>query len=173
VPWFQSWQTYTLFISLSLKDTSRSRSFDTMLIFHVNYFRENSKTSIMKELPISRHIFCCHRSEVILWEFFGIPLATCLCRFFHPDRNQSKSINISLWLYSPLDLVRIFSCLILYTVDRTPWMEDQPVSMPLPTHRATQTQNKRTETSMSRVGFQLTTPVFEWAKAVHALDLAV
>jgi hypothetical protein len=32
----------------------------------------------------------------------------------------------------------------LYTDYRTPWMSDQPVARPLPTHRTTQTQNKRT-----------------------------
>jgi hypothetical protein len=51
-------------------------------------------------------------------------------------------------------------------------MGDQPVARPLPTHRTTQTQNKRTEPSMPRVGFELTTPVFVRAKTVHALDCA-
>jgi hypothetical protein len=41
---------------------------------------------------------------------------------------------------------------------------------PLPTHRATQTQNKRTQTSTPRVGFEPTIPAFERAKTVHALD---
>jgi hypothetical protein len=34
----------------------------------------------------------------------------------------------------------------------------------LPTHRTAQTQNKHTQTSMPRVGFELTIPVFEQAK---------
>jgi hypothetical protein len=38
-----------------------------------------------------------------------------------------------------------FSFLILYTVGRTPWTGDRPVARPLPTHRTTQTQNKRTQ----------------------------
>jgi hypothetical protein len=59
-----------------------------------------------------------------------------------------------------------FSVLNPYTVGRTPLMGDQPVARPLPT------QNKRTQTSMPRVGFELTTPVFERAKTVHALDRA-
>jgi hypothetical protein len=37
----------------------------------------------------------------------------------------------------------------------------------------TQTQNKGTQTSMPRVGFEPTIPVFEGAKTVHALDRAV
>jgi hypothetical protein len=55
---------------------------------------------------------------------------------------------LSQWLYSPLDLGRFFSFLIIYTVGRTPWTGDQPVARPLLTHRTTQTQNKRTQTSM-------------------------
>jgi hypothetical protein len=49
-------------------------------------------------------------------------------------------------------------------------MEDQPVARPLPTHGTAQTQNKHTQTSMPQVGFEPTTPVFERAKTVHALD---
>jgi hypothetical protein len=49
----------------------------------------------------------------------------------------------------------------------------QPVARPLPTHRTTQIQNKQTQTSMPRVGFEPTIPVFERAKRVHALDRAV
>jgi hypothetical protein len=44
-----------------------------------------------------------------------------------------------------------------------PWTRDQPVARPLPTHRTTQTQYKRTQTSMLRVEFEPTNPVFEWA----------
>jgi hypothetical protein len=36
----------------------------------------------------------------------------------------------------------------------------------------TQTQNKHKQTSMPRVGFELTIPAFEQAKTVHALDRA-
>jgi hypothetical protein len=63
-----------------------------------------------------------------------------------------------------------FQFLSLYTVGRTPWTGDQPVARPLPTHRTIQTQNKRTQTSMPRVGFEPTTAVFERARTVHALD---
>jgi hypothetical protein len=63
----------------------------------------------------------------------------------------------------------LFSFLILHTVGRTPWTGDEPVAWSLPTHR-TQTQNERTQTSMPRVWFEPTTPVFGRAKTVHALD---
>jgi hypothetical protein len=60
-----------------------------------------------------------------------------------------------------------------YTVGRTPCTGDQLVARPLPIHRTTQLQNKRIQTSMPRLGFESTTPVFERAKTVHALDHAV
>jgi hypothetical protein len=66
----------------------------------------------------------------------------------------------------------LFSFLIFYTVCRTPWTGDQPVSRELPAHRTTQTRNKRTQTSMPQVRFEPTIPVFERAKTVHALDHA-
>jgi hypothetical protein len=51
-------------------------------------------------------------------------------------------------------------------------MGDQPVAGPLPTHRTTQTRNKRTQTSVPRAGFEPTIPVFKGAKSVHTLDHA-
>jgi hypothetical protein len=79
-----------------------------------------------------------------------------------------QPILVYLWLYSPLlDLGRFLSFLILYTVNRPPWTGDQPVTRPLPT------QNKRTQTSISWVGFKPTIPVFEREKIVYALDRVV
>jgi hypothetical protein len=66
----------------------------------------------------------------------------------------------------------LFSFLIFYTDGRTPWTGDQPVARPLPTRRTTQTQNKRTQASMPRMGFEPIAPVFERAKTIHALDRA-
>jgi hypothetical protein len=80
-------------------------------------------------------------------------------------------LYICLWLYSPLlDLGRLYSFLILYTVGRAPRMGDQHVARPLPTHRTTQIQNKRKQTSMPWGGFEPAIPAFERAKTVHALD---
>jgi hypothetical protein len=84
----------------------------------------------------------------------------------------SLSLSLSLWFCSPLIIDRFFSFPILWKVCGTPWTGDQPVAKPLPTHRTTQTQNKRTQTSLPRVGFEPTTPVFERTKTVHALDRA-
>jgi hypothetical protein len=68
-------------------------------------------------------------------------------------------------------LTVFFRFLIQYTAGRTSSTGSQPVTRPLHTHR-TQTQNKRTQTSMPRVGFKPTIPAFERAKIVHALDRA-
>jgi hypothetical protein len=63
----------------------------------------------------------------------------------------------------------LFSFLIFYTVGRTPLTGDQPVARPLPTHRITQTEYKRTQTSMPQRGLEPTIPMFECTKTVHAL----
>jgi hypothetical protein len=75
-----------------------------------------------------------------------------------------------LMLYSHHFSVSLF--LDLYTVCRTPWTGDQPVASTLPTHSTTQTQIKRTQPSMPRVGFESTIPLFKLAKTVHVLDRA-
>jgi hypothetical protein len=70
----------------------------------------------------------------------------------------------------PLWTLAAFQFLNLYAVGRTTWTGDQPVARPLPTYRTTETQNKRTQTSMPRDGFEPTVPAFEREKTVHALD---
>jgi hypothetical protein len=66
----------------------------------------------------------------------------------------------------------LFQFLNLNTVSSTQWMGDNPFARPLPTHRTTQTQIKRTQTSMPWVGFEHTFPAIERAKTVHALSRA-
>jgi hypothetical protein len=61
-------------------------------------------------------------------------------------RDSYMSANIT--IYGSTVLGRCFSFLILYAVGRTPWTGDQPVARPLPTHRTTQEQNNRTQTSV-------------------------
>jgi hypothetical protein len=52
--------------------------------------------------------------------------------------------------------------------------EISPVAKPLPTQKkTTQTQNKRTQTSMPHVGLEPTFPVFERAKTVHPVVVYV
>jgi hypothetical protein len=47
-----------------------------------------------------------------------------------------------------------------------------PFASPLPTHGTTQTQNKRTQTSMPQVGFEPTMSVFGGLKTVYVSDRA-
>jgi hypothetical protein len=103
-----------------------------------------------------------------------------------PGPSLSVCLSVCLSAYGSttlVDLCRFFNFLIgivrlrtkatefsfpnLYIVGTIPWMGDQSVARPLPTHRTTQTQNKRTQVSMPLVGFELT---FERAKAVRPLD---
>jgi hypothetical protein len=82
------------------------------------------------------------------------------------------SLFLSLYASRALWALAAFQFLNLYTVGRTPWTRDQPVTRPLHTHRRTRTQNKRTQISMPRVVFEPSILVFEGAKTVHALDHA-
>jgi hypothetical protein len=90
--------------------------------------------------------------------------------------NFKHFIGLSLFIYDSTvlcwTLAAFFNFLILYTDGRTPWTGDQLVARPLPTHRTTQTQNKRTQTSMPSVGFKPMIPAFERTKIVYALDHA-
>jgi hypothetical protein len=71
-----------------------------------------------------------------------------------------------------MDLGRFFSFLIFIQTVGLLRLWISPVARPLPTHTTTQTQNKCTQTSMPRLGFEPTTPVFERVKTVHSLDRA-
>jgi hypothetical protein len=51
------------------------------------------------------------------------------------------------------------------------WTGDQPVAKPLPTHRTTQTQNKRSQYLHLCLEWH-SNPAFELAKTVRALDRA-
>jgi hypothetical protein len=83
-------------------------------------------------------------------------------------RTRTHTLSLSMAL-QPFEPWTYFQFLNLYSAGRTPWTGNQNVVRPLLTHR-TQTQIKRAQTSMPRVAFEHTTPVFEQAKTVHALD---
>jgi hypothetical protein len=76
---------------------------------------------------------------------------------------------IYLWLYRPLDFCRFFSFLIHTQPARGPFGRGISTSQGHCLHRTTQSRNKRTQTSMPRVGFEPTIQVFERAKTVHGL----
>jgi hypothetical protein len=60
-----------------------------------------------------------------------------------------------------LGFSRLFSILILYAVGRTPWMGIGPCQG-LCLHTGQHKQNKRTQTSMPRVGFKPATPALQF-----------
>jgi hypothetical protein len=98
---------------------------------------------------------------------------TAVSPSIHLSVRSSIHLPTYLCLFSYLlSLDHFFSFFIFYTVGMIPWTGDQPVARPLRTHRTTQIQNKRTQTFMSRMGFEPTIQLFEWAKAVHAIDCA-
>jgi hypothetical protein len=90
-------------------------------------------------------------------------LQTVQAQFYSPLIDGSTVLCWALTVF-------FFSFVILYAFGRIPWTGDQPVARPLSTHRRTQTLNKRTQPFMLRVRFEPTTPEFERAKTVHALD---
>jgi hypothetical protein len=81
--------------------------------------------------------------------YLSVFLSISVCLSVHPSIHPSThpylptylptylsiSLSIYLWLYIPLlGLGRFFSFLNLYTVGKYSWMEDQPVTRPLPAH---------------------------------------
>jgi hypothetical protein len=80
---------------------------------------------------------------------------------------------IYLWLYSPfVGPWPLFQFLNSKQSVGLPWAGDKPVTRSLLTHRTTQTQSKRTQKPMPRVGFEPTILAFERLKTGHALDRA-
>jgi hypothetical protein len=65
---------------------------------------------------------------------------------FHSFINSSMALQPFVGTWPLLQFRNLF-----YTDGRTPWTSDQPVARPLPSHRTTQTENKRRDTSMPRV----------------------
>jgi hypothetical protein len=104
--------------------------------------------------------------EALLCLFYSARFNVLECYLIHSLINQ--------WLYKPLCWAwpALQFRNLYYTVGSTPWTSDQPVARPLPTHSTTQTQNKRTHTSMPWVGFEPAIPAFELVKTIHALDRA-
>jgi hypothetical protein len=82
------------------------------------------------------------------------------------------SDHIYLWLYSPLlRLDRFFSLFIFTQLVRLLGRWISP-SLGRYLHTGQHKQNKRTQTSMPQVGFEVTIPAFEPAKTVYVLDRA-
>jgi hypothetical protein len=123
-------------------------------------------------LSVCLSIYLSIYQSVCLSIYLSIRLSVCLSIICLPIY-LSIYLPIHLWLYNPCGSWPIFQFLkSFYTVGKTPWTGDQLVARPLSAHRTAQTQNKRIQTSIPWAGFEPTTPVFERARAVHALDHA-
>jgi hypothetical protein len=104
---------------------------------------------------------------------FGPSILPSYCSQIPPTPRYHSFIHSSMALQPfvepwPLLLFRN----IFYTDGKTPWEGDQPLARSLPTHRATQTQNKSSQTTMPWEEFDPTIPMLERAKTVHVLDHA-
>jgi hypothetical protein len=80
--------------------------------------------------------------------------------------------SMYLWFYSPCGASPFFFSFLIYTQSVGLLGPGISPSQGRCLHAEQHKQNKRTQTSMSQVGFEPTIPVFEWAKTVHALDRA-
>jgi hypothetical protein len=115
---------------------------------------------ITSSSPATVSVICCHkRREVqkIFFDYLSVYLSIYVCLSvylpahlptyppIHPSIYPSVCLSVCLCMaVQPfVGLGLFFSFLILYTVGSTPWTDDQPVAWQLPTHRTTQTQNKR------------------------------
>jgi hypothetical protein len=85
---------------------------------------------------------CRHCNQIRIWSLPSTSFSLTVLPFdaihVYSD-NRHRPYVSTVWLYSPLlDLGRLFSFFILFTVLRTPWTGDQPVARLLPTHRISQ-----------------------------------
>jgi hypothetical protein len=111
-------------------------------------------------------LFCVGNSLVTGWSPSKESYRLCIHSLIH------SSINDSTAIVGPLPLLQFRNR--FYTDSMTPWTSDQPVARPLPTHRTTQTRNKRIHRHQCLwVGFESMIPAFERAKTVHTLYRAV
>jgi hypothetical protein len=136
------------------------------------YIIGNLTICVHKEIKISESHKYSHNilwlvKIIVLLKYVGWIQSCQCCVASYDVINSFFSLygSTALWI-----LFAFFSLLTLYTVSRTPCTGDQPVARPLPTHRTTQTQNKRKQTSRPWVRFEPRIPAFEQVRTVHALD---
>jgi hypothetical protein len=62
--------------------------------------------------------------------------------------------------------------IIIYIVDKSPWTSDQPVARPLPTHRTTQSQNRRTHRHLCLKWYSNPRPQGFWGRRPFMISTA-
>jgi hypothetical protein len=130
-----------------------------------------------RRIKYFRKIFCigtCHIPYFSVWNiscrWWKVTLHQDNIQLLHLNPFINPFIHSSMALHpfvGPWPLLQFRN--LFHTDARTPWTRDQPVAMPLPTHRTTQTQNNRTQTSVLWVRFEPTIAASEREKTVHAL----
>jgi hypothetical protein len=129
----------------SLCDGTRTqpRSGDTRTLTYSNdeFLWSSSETSWTVVSP-NTHIRCISRSSVTNLVSVGKMFQSLLTVI-------RRQIFLFQWLFQPIQgSGLLFSSVINFFTDgRNPWTNNQAVARPLPKHRTTQTQNKRTHTS--------------------------
>jgi hypothetical protein len=119
--------------------------------------------------PSNRTKFLDLKSGLCISIYLSIYLSLYLSIYLSVYLSIYLSIYLSMALKPFVGPWQIFSFLIFYTIGR---LFRRGISLSLGRYlhkRTTQTQNKQTQTSMPQVGFELTIPVFDRAKTVHAL----
>jgi hypothetical protein len=99
-------------------------------------------------------VYCCH--FLIMFSLLSLII------FLHLARAQARTYTVNhrlqyvihsfirQWLYILLLGPSLFFSFVIffYTDDWTSWTSDQPIARPLPTHKTTQTQNRRTHSGI-------------------------
>jgi hypothetical protein len=122
-------------------------------------------TSVCYEVVICWNIFVIYVSGLYL--LFVDTIHKFLKYWIH----FSWKVNLAIYIYIYSSTVHLGSwCLFQFLGSIHSWKDSLDRGLARPTHRTTQTQNKRTQTSMSREGFKPMISVYEQWKAVHTLD---
>lgn len=127
---------------------------------HTMFGKNRSTASKFETEDIQTRRKYTHIGSTVMWQLHCLPSSfSSSFRITHTSLFPIR-INLDLW--------------ILLTLDRTPWTGDQPCRKASTyLYRTTQIQEKRGPTSMPRMRFQPTIPMFERAKTVHALGLTI
>jgi hypothetical protein len=143
--YFIQWNRYVPLTACKL-DMIAYRNLNSMLLIVYREFYENLNEEaehVYGHRYLSLYRVCFHNH----WSL-EVKIMANVSHFSASNENPRCSgytlIQLSMALQpfvGPWPLIQFRN--LFYTDDRTPWTSDQPVARPLPTHRTTQTQNKR------------------------------